>query len=106
MTQRFRLKLKKLLIIIAAWLSVGFLLACYDFFLAKSEMITGGIEHFSFGKRVLFSMTAGFMGALMGGTFLVFYVNEKYRDKPYGFTVTAVLIAFMKEQTKSTVCLP
>jgi adenylate cyclase len=40
-------------------------------------------------------MVAGLFGAIMGGTFLVFYVNEKYRDKPYGFTVLAVLISFI-----------
>jgi adenylate cyclase len=95
MTQRFRIKLKKLGLIIVAWLCIGFLLACYDFFLMKSEMIASVTGNFSFGKRVMFSMIAAFLGALMGGTFLVFYVNEKYRDKPYGFTVMAVLIAFI-----------
>lgn len=35
------------------------------------------------------------MGALMGGSFLVYYVNEKYRDKPYGFTVIAVVLSFI-----------
>jgi adenylate cyclase len=95
MTQRFRLKLKKLGIIIAMWLCVGFLLTCYDFFLLKSEMITEGTIHFSFGMRLLFSMTAALFGALMGGSLLVFYINEKYRDKPYGFSIIAVLISFI-----------
>jgi adenylate cyclase len=61
----------------------------------KSEMIADITGNFSFGKRVLFSMIAALLGALMGGSFLVFYVNEKYRDKPYGFTIMAVLIAFI-----------
>jgi adenylate cyclase len=95
MTQRLRLKLKKLSVIIAAWLCIGFLIACYDFFLLKSEMIAESAENFYFGKRVMFSLIAAFLGALMGGAFLVFYVNEKYRDKPYGFTVIAILIAFI-----------
>jgi adenylate cyclase len=95
MKQRFRLKLKKLGIIIIAWLCVGFLLACYDYFLMRSEMITGGTVHFSFSMRLLFSMIAAFLGALMGGSLLVFYINEKYNDKPYGFTVAAVLISFI-----------
>lgn len=31
----------------------------------------------------------------MVAVYPVFYVNEKYRDKPYGFTVMAVLISFV-----------
>ncbi len=95
MTQRQKLKLSKLGIIIITWLFIGFLITCYDYFVLSSGLSSGFSPAFSFGNHLIFSLTAGFLGALMGGSFLVFYVNEKYRDKPYGFTILAVLLSFI-----------
>lgn len=94
MTQRQRIKFKKLGIIIIAWLFIGLLMACYDYFVLTSGVSPGLAPGFSFSSYLFFNLAAAFMGAVMGGSFLVFYVNEKYRDKPYGFTVLAVLISF------------
>jgi adenylate cyclase len=94
MTQRQRLKITKLGIIIIAWLFIGFMITCYDYFLLSSGLSAGFSSSFSFADHLGFNLLAAFMGALMGGSFLIFYVNEKYRDKPYGLTVLAVLISF------------
>ncbi len=95
MTQRLRLKLNKLGIIIIAWSIIGFLNACYDYIVLSSGLSAGFSSNFTFKDHLLLSLVAAFLGALMGGSFLVFYVNEKYRDKPYGFTLLAVLISFL-----------
>lgn len=95
MTQRQKLKLTKLGIIIIAWMLIGLLITCYDYFVLSSGLSLGLSPAFSFENHLLFSLTAAFLGALMGGSFLVFYVNEKYRDKPYGFTILAVLLSFI-----------
>jgi adenylate cyclase len=34
-------------------------------------------------------------GALLGGSFLVFYVNVRFQDRPYGHTIVAVSISFL-----------
>lgn len=95
MTQRQRIKLTKLGIIIIAWLCIAVLVTCYDYFMLTSGLSAGLAQEFSFINNLVFNLVAAFMGALMGGSFLVYYVNEKYRDKPYGFTVLAVLLAFI-----------
>ncbi len=95
MTQRQRLKFNKLGIIIITWLCIGFLNACYDYFVLSSGLSAGFSPDFNFGNHLVFSLSAALLGALMGGSFLVFYVNEKYRDKPYGFTLLAVLLSFI-----------
>lgn len=95
MTQRLRLKLAKLTIIIIAWVFIGLLIGCYDYFVLRSELSAGTSAKFSLLYHLLFSMMTGLLGAMMGGTFLVFYINEKYRDKPYGFTVVAVVVSFI-----------
>ena len=40
-------------------------------------------------------MAGGFVGAILGGSFLVFFVNVRYNDKPYGYTILAVTISYM-----------
>lgn len=58
--------------------------------------MSGGVSpDFNFGNNLLFNLAAAFFGALMGGGFLVYFINEKYRDKPYGFTVAAVVLSFI-----------
>lgn len=94
MTRRHLLKFKKLGIIIIAWVFIGFLIACYDYSVLNSGLSEGSNRNFSFANHIVLSLAAGFLGAVMGGAFLVFFVNEKYRDKPYGFTIAAVLISF------------
>lgn len=105
MTQRQKLKLTKLGIIIIAWLFIGFLATCYDYSLLSSGMSAGFSSDFNFGNNLVFNLVAAFMGALMGGSFLVYYVNEKYRDKPYGLTVLAVVVSFFVVVSIITVIL-
>jgi adenylate cyclase len=90
-----RLKLNKLLVIIAGWLFIGFLMTLYDHSSYQSEYIASTTALYSFGKNLLFNLVAALMGALMGGIFLVYYVNEKFRQWPYGRTILAVAISFV-----------
>lgn len=94
MTQRQRLKFTKLGVLTVAWLCVGFVITWYDYSVLSSGLSAGFGPHYTFVNHLTFSLLAALLGALMGGSFLVFYVNEKFRDKPYGFTVIAVLISF------------
>jgi adenylate cyclase len=37
-------------------------------------------------------MGAGLIGGLLGGSVLIFYVNVKYQDKPYAYTILSVVL--------------
>lgn len=95
MSQKLKIQLSKLLIIIVAWMTVSFLITCYDFLVLVSDYSQGPTELASFSRNLSFNLAAGFMGSVMGGSFLIFYVNEKLRDKPYGYTISAVTLAFI-----------
>ena len=41
------------------------------------------------------NMGSALMGSLLGGSFLRFFVNVKYQDKSYGYTLIAVSISFI-----------
>lgn len=95
MQRRLKLNLTKLLVIVIAWLVISILTSIHDFLLLSSDMSKGYSGQFSFGTHLLFNISAALIGSLMGGSFLVFYVNEKYRDRSYGFTITAVFLSFI-----------
>ncbi len=55
----------------------------------------GPAPDYSFGASLIRNILPALIGALKGGTLLVFFVNEKYRDKPYGYTILIVSVSFI-----------
>ncbi|WP_316793671.1 adenylate/guanylate cyclase domain-containing protein [Pedobacter frigoris] len=90
MNTRTRYKFKQLFILILAWLIVGFLIAVYDYLVLHSHVLPVAIPVYSFLFSVVVNMGSGLIGGLVGGSLLVFYINVKYQDKSYGYTVAAV----------------
>ncbi len=90
-----RIKLKQLGIITMAWLFMGFVIAVYDHLQLHTYYSLGPSPRYSFFGSVLRNMVPGLIGAMLGGSLLVFYVNEKYRDKPYGYTILIVGVSFV-----------
>ena len=88
------LKLRQLGTIIICWLIIGFLLTLYDWlvlFGSNSEIF----KEFTFRISLVINLGAAFIGAVLGGSFLVFFVNVRYQDKPYGYTIIAVIVSFI-----------
>lgn len=81
--------------IIIGWMIIGFLIAIYDYLiLLTSSSIDPSVE-LPFWVSVGVNVGAALTGALLGGSFLVFFVNVRYQDKPYGYTIIAVSISFI-----------
>jgi adenylate cyclase len=95
MNTRTRYKFKQLLVIVVAWLFVGLLIAVYDYLTLHTHNSLGTIPGYSFLLSVVVNVGSGLLGALLGGSFLIFYINVKYQDKSYGYTVTAVTCSFI-----------
>jgi adenylate cyclase len=95
MQRRFKIKLSKLLVIVIGWQIIAVLISVYDYFLLTSEFARGYAPGFSFQLSLLFNTVAAFIGSVIGGSFLIFYVNEKYRERSYGFTILAVVVSFI-----------
>lgn len=93
-TRKRSIQLHKVLVIIICWLFVGLLITLYDQFLLSSELSLGSANDYSFLKNLTFNLSAAFLGSFLGSLWLVFFVNEKLRDKPYGFTLLMVALSF------------
>ncbi len=74
---------------------MGFLISVYDHLVLLTSSSLGPSAEYIFMVNVARNVGAGLVGALLGGSFLVFYVNVKYQDKPYGYTIVAVSISFV-----------
>lgn len=95
MNRRTQFKFQQLLVIVVAWLVVGFLIAVYDHQILYTKNSLGPAADYSFFLSVMLNMGSALFGALLGGSFLIFYINVKYRDKSYGYTVLAVTCSFI-----------
>lgn len=83
------------MIIILAWMAIGFIIAVYDHLILHTNTSLGPSDDYSFAISAMRNVGAGLIGALLGGSLLVFYVNVKYRDKPYGYTLLFVSVTFI-----------
>ncbi|HTF29121.1 MAG TPA: adenylate/guanylate cyclase domain-containing protein [Flavitalea sp.] len=95
MTRATLIKWKQLRIIIISWMFMGFLISVHDYLLLSTADSLGLAAHYSFWISVGRNVGAGLLGGLLGGSLLVFYVNVKYQDKPYGYTLLIVSVSFV-----------
>lgn len=55
----------------------------------------GPSADYSLLSSILLHMAIGLAGALMGGSVLVFFLNVKYNDKSYWYTLAIVAVPFL-----------
>lgn len=95
MKRETELKLRQLLVITCAWVVMGFIITVYDYLLLHTHYSLGPTEEYTFLSSAIRNMGAGLIGAILGGTYMVFYINVKYQDKPYGYTIISTSISFI-----------
>lgn len=95
MNRRMQFKIKQLCIIIVSWMIIGFIIALYDHLVLMTHSAQGPAPGYSFPIALAINMGAGLFGAIVGGSVLVFYINVKYQDKSYAYTVIAVTLSFI-----------
>lgn len=89
MHEKSKIKLTKWAIIVVIWMLVGLIISIYDHYLILSTFEPGTLHHYGFFQNALLNIVAGFLGSLMGGWFLLYYMDEKFRDKTYALNVEA-----------------
>ncbi|MBO6523844.1 MAG: adenylate/guanylate cyclase domain-containing protein [Balneolaceae bacterium] len=90
-----RINRQKVIVIIGIWTLIGGFLSLYDHWAFISHLSEGGSEDYSFLSNLAFNMFAGLIGGAMGGVFLVYYFNRKFRSTPYLKSIIAVSLAFV-----------
>lgn len=88
-------KLKQLFIITVIWLIIGFLIPFYDRLALFTTNAVLPVPKYTLLEAIIINMGAALIGALLGGSFLIFFVNVRFRDKSYGYTILAVALCFI-----------
>jgi adenylate cyclase len=95
MNRRTQYKLKQLWVIIICWMVIGAIIAVYEHFVLQTNHSLGFAAGYTLLGSIILNMIIGLFGALLGGSLLVFFVNVKYRDKPYAYTLFIVAVSFL-----------
>ncbi len=95
MKERTRIKRKQLKVIIISWMIMGFLITVYDYLVLHTSNSAGLSQDYSFLISVARNVGAGLIGSILGGGLMVFYINVKLQDKPYGYTLIIVSFFFL-----------
>lgn len=95
MNRRTSYKLKQLGIITGIWLIIGLFIPLYDRVALFTTNAVAPIPKYTIAESIIINMGAALIGALLGGSLLVFYINVKFRDKSYGYTILTVVISFV-----------
>ncbi|RAW02937.1 adenylate/guanylate cyclase domain-containing protein [Pseudochryseolinea flava] len=95
MSNRKQIQFKQLTVIAGTWIVAGVLIALYDHLVLMTASPKGAAASYSLLFSICFSAGSGLLGALLGGSFLIFYINVKYQDKPYGYTILSVISSFL-----------
>lgn len=66
----------------------------YDYLVIHTNSSLGPSADYSFLLYLAMNMGSALVGSLLGGSLLIFFVNVKYQDKSYGYTLIAVSISF------------
>ncbi len=95
MSRRRRIQFSQLFSIIIAWQAASFLISLYDYFLMHSTAVAAIAPQYTFPADLLVNVVGSAAGALIAGSFFVFYLNVKFIDKPYGYSILANCIAYV-----------
>lgn len=94
MNRSSQIKFRQWGVIIIVWLIIGMLISVHDWMVLLGN--PGSISSdYSFWVSFAINIGAAIFGAIFGGAFMVFYVNVRYQDKPYGYTILSTSIVFM-----------
>lgn len=95
MKRSTQLKFKQLIVVIALYVVIAFIMTVYSHLAMYANISQGPKPDYSFLAEVTKNLIGGLLGGLLGGSFLVFFANVKYQDKPYAYTIIAVSVAFI-----------
>jgi len=95
MSRRRKIQFRQLLGIVLAWQMVALVISCYDYSLTHAYEFQLTSTKYTFAVNLLFNGGGAFFGALIAGSFIVFYLNVKFRDKPYAYSIIGICILYI-----------
>jgi len=90
-----RIQYRQLLVLIVAWQVAAALVSLYDHFMIHTVFVTINEGLYSFPRYLLLNLVAALLGSLTAGPLIIFWVNEKNLNWPYGRSILLVVLMFL-----------
>ncbi|HYV90874.1 MAG TPA: adenylate/guanylate cyclase domain-containing protein [Chitinophagales bacterium] len=85
------IRLRQWFTIIISTTLVGLLMSFYDYFLVHTPIVEKLAPVFVFWEYVVFSGLFGLLSGALIGAFMVYYIQDRFSEKSYGYTVLTLL---------------
>jgi hypothetical protein len=82
-TIKSRMKFREVAIMTAAWVIIAFIGVWYDYLTIYSVVYEIGIEKYDLKSTLITTLLGVLMAGLIGGSFYVFYLKDRFRGKPF-----------------------
>src|SRR3954451_9033112 len=105
MSGRRKIQFQQWIILTIAWELIAVWISVYDHLTLHTSLAIGSAKEYSFLSNLLINCGGALIGALLGGTFLVFYVNTRLAEKSYGQTILVVTLTIIIVMTIVTLIL-
>jgi len=103
MSRRRKIQFAQLLFIMVAWVVAAFLISAYDHFLINAhEIHAAPSKYYSFGSDLAVNIYGAIVAALTAGSLFVFYLNVKFINKPYGYSILMNCLTYIVIMTTTT----
>ena len=89
------IKKNKVVTILIVWAFIGVLITIYDHLSMYSIVSGGPSTDYSFLSMLVLNVGIGVAAALLGATFIVYVVHEKFRNEPYWQSIALVAGSFI-----------
>lgn len=93
MKGRNLIKLTQWLAVVITTMLTNLLAAIYNYFLYQLPTIEKLSPSYSFTTELILSLVAGFIIGGIIGAFLVYFLQDRFSDKPYGYTIAILLVS-------------
>ncbi|SHH26056.1 adenylate cyclase [Chryseolinea serpens] len=94
MSRSKRIRFSQLLTILTAWLLIGVVISIYDHLVLLTHSSQGLSADYTFFASLKQNLISALIGGVLGGSFLVFYINVRFQNRPYAHTILAVILSF------------
>jgi adenylate cyclase len=95
MSQRKKIQFQQWIFLAIAWQFIALWVSVYDHLLIHSNLVASIDENYSFLSIWFLQSSGTFIATILGGSFLVFYVNTKFADRSYAQAMLAVVLCII-----------
>src|SRR5688500_6827271 len=95
MSQSKKIQIQQWIFLAIAWQFIALWVTIYDHLLIHSNLVATRNENYSFLSNWFLNSSGTFFATILGGSFLVFYVNTKFADRSYGQAMLAVVLCII-----------